>query len=197
MQRQTTWMVSILTLMVVLSAYYLMTGDVGQMQAVTSDKNEGQVQTETVDYTQQTKSEGEAGATTQTEGAGATDQTFMSNQSSDFFISYKMQRDNLRSMQAEKYMDIISDSQNSKAEEIVEAQTKLEELQSLEYTEKVIEELLAADYGDAVVMTQNDHVKVVVQAESLSNNEVVKILNLVTEQMAVPASKVSVSGMYE
>jgi stage III sporulation protein AH len=193
MQRQTTWMVSILTLMVVLSAYYLMTGDANQLNVVTSDKNEGQV--ETIDITKEVTKENADGLATQTEGTQASDQTF--TQAGDYFISYKMQRDNLRSIQAEKLMEIISDSKNSKAEEIVEAQTKLEEMHSIDYTEKVIEEILAADYGDAVVISQNDRVKVVVQAESLSNNEVVRILNLVTEQMAVPAGKVTVSGLNE
>jgi stage III sporulation protein AH len=194
MKRQTTWMVSILTLMVVLSAYYLMTGDVSQMNVVTSDKNEGQV--ETIDITKEMTKQNTDGVATQTEGTEVTDQTFLTK-AGDFFMSYKMQRDNLRQIQAGKYMDVIIDSKNSKPEDIVKAQTMLEELHSLEYTERVIEELLAADYGDAIVLSQNDRVKVVVQAESLSNNEVVKILNLVTEQMAVPASKVTVSGLYE
>jgi stage III sporulation protein AH len=187
MQRQTTWMVSILTLMVVLSAYYLMTGDVRQMDVVTSDFQEGQVKTE--DITKEVTQPGEAAATT--EGTSATEALTVS---SDFFEKYKYERDSLRQIEWTKLMDVIADAKNSEAEEIVEAQTKLDSLQSLEFTESVVEEMLSAQYGDAVVIHKEGNIQVVVQAEALTNVEVVKILDMVTQQFEVPAHRVTVSG---
>jgi stage III sporulation protein AH len=204
MQRQTTWMVSILTLMVVLSAYYLMTGDVNNMKAVTSETNEGQV--ETIELSGELQGEnavlgehsgeavvGEGAATS--ENGQATDLTLGASNISDFFDKYRLDRNNFRLIQIEKLYEIISDSKNSTAEQIVEAQTKIEEMTSLEYTETVIEELLAADYGDAVVMSEGNHVKVVVNAKELTSEQVVQIINMVTEQMSIPATMVSVSGV--
>lgn len=174
--------------MVVLSAYYLMTGDAGQVDVVTSETKEGQV--ETVDITGEVTGEAVGGA-----DAAETNKTLNLTSANDFFVSYKMQRENLRSIEADKYMEIISDSENSNAEEIVKAQTRLEDMMALSYAETVIEEILSAEYGDAVVISNGGFVEVVVQAEALTNIEVVKILDLVTEQMAVPAHKVQVSGV--
>lgn len=187
MQRQTTWMVSILTLMVVLSAYYLMTGDARQMEAVTSDSKEGQIATE--DITQEVTQQQANGTVVTGEGTTQT-----ATVSSDFFEKYKYERDIQREIEASKYMDIIADSQNSKADEIVEAQNKLNEMQSIEYTEIVVEEMLSEQYGDAVVIHRDGNIEVVVRAEALSSTEVVRILDLVTQQFEIPAHRVTVAG---
>lgn len=183
MQRQTTWMVSILTLMVVLSAYYLMTGNTQQL-TVTGETKEGQI--ETANLTDQ--------STEQTVGGADTTQTMEFSDAAEFFAQYKMQRNDLRSIEAQRYTNIIADA-NSSSEQIAEAQQKLQELQELTYTESVLEDVLAGDYGEAMVISQGGFVKVVVQAKELSKQEVVKIINLVVEQMAVPAHTVKVSGI--
>lgn len=207
MKRQTVWLVSILSLMVVLSAYYLMTGDVNQMDAMNMNLTENNAAVPTEDITSTTtestqatdaaKADATKTDATQTDSGkqaanGSIPTPVAKASSSDYFDKIKMDRDNVRSMQIEDLRNITANANNS-AEQIAVANSKIEAMTEAQYTESVVEETLAAQYGNAVVLTNDNTVQVVVQAESMQPSEVVKIINTVTQQMKVPASHVRVS----
>jgi stage III sporulation protein AH len=61
-------------------------------------------------------------------------------------------------------------------------------------TESVLEELIRSEgFHDAVVITNDHHVDVIVQADNLANRQVVKLISLVKERLNIPATQVSVA----
>jgi stage III sporulation protein AH len=112
---------------------------------------------------------------------------------SDFFQGYKMQRDAMLQKQKDEQFSIMS-SDKSSAQAYADARKKHEELSTLESNTTALEELLkGSGYKDAVVLPQNDSkVSVIVQADKLTNKEVVDIIATVKQQMNVSGSNVLV-----
>ena len=75
------------------------------------------------------------------------------NASSDYFVGYQLQRNNLRSKMTEEYMNILTNPKSSK-KELEEAQRKIDELMKVDKTESVLEELIRNEgFRDAVVIS--------------------------------------------
>ncbi|MGI6127206.1 MAG: SpoIIIAH-like family protein [Planifilum sp.] len=174
MNKQTVWLVTMLTLMVVLSAYYIVTGPVEPVEQAGKPSKENDVQVDL--KTEEADSKEEAHRAT-----------------SDYFVGYQLQRNNLRSKMTEEYMNVLTDPESSE-KELKEAQSKIDQLMKVDKTESVLEELIRNEgFRDAVVITGDQHVDVVVQSEKLSNSQVVKLIGLVKKHMDVPATQVSVA----
>jgi stage III sporulation protein AH len=174
MNKQTVWLVTMLTLMVVLSAYYIVTGPVEPVEQAGQPSKENEVQ---VDL--------------KTEEADSKDD--IRNAGSDYFVGYQLQRNNLRSKMTEEYMNILTNPKSSK-EELEEAQRKIDQLMKVDKTESVLEELIRNEgFRDAVVISGDKHVDVIVQSEKLTHSQVVKLISLVKKHMDVPATQVSVA----
>ncbi|WP_124727207.1 SpoIIIAH-like family protein [Staphylospora marina] len=179
--KQTVWLVTMLSLMVVLSAYYLLTGPVEPVQeTVKSSDLPGKGIT--VDIKPVEKPEaGEKQAKEAVKGE------------SDFFVGYQLQRSTLRQKMTEEYMKVLTDPEASK-QEIEEAQKKIEQLMKTDNTETVLEELIRKEgFRDAVVMSNSRHVDVIVQSDNLSRAQAVKLISLVKQHMDVDPVDVSVA----
>jgi stage III sporulation protein AH len=177
-----------LTLMVVLSAYYLFTGD-----------------NEEIDVTQAPNQNNESGSmvgeedngVAESEGLASNDMgveidTVQSTAAEDLFSNLRLSREQNRGKLMDKYYSIMQTSQDKN--EVAEATAKYDELEALESTEATVESLIKAKgYTDAVVQKINDKVEVTVQAESLDNDEVVSLIDLVAEHLNVPGVNVRVS----
>lgn len=175
MNKQTVWLVTMLTLMVVLSAYYIVTGPVEPVEQA------GQPSKEKDDVEVDLKTE----TTDSKEG--------VQDAANDYFVGYQLQRNNLRSKMTEEYMNVLTNPKSSK-EELEEAQRRIDQLMKVDKTESVLEELIRNEgFRDAVVIAGDRHVDVVVQSEKLSNSQVVKLISLVKKHMDVPATQVSVA----
>ncbi|MGE5702073.1 MAG: SpoIIIAH-like family protein [Clostridia bacterium] len=113
---------------------------------------------------------------------------------SDFFTGYKMQREAMLQKQKDEQFAIMT-SDKSSAQAYAEAKKKHEELSTLENNTIALEELLkGSGYKDAVVLTQNDKVNVIVQADKLTNKEVVDIIAQVKQQLSVSGNNVIVQS---
>jgi stage III sporulation protein AH len=178
MNKQTMWLVTMLTLMVVLSAYYIVTGPVEPAhQAVQKEKGPAPADVSV----KTTKSSSAAGKELAEENA------------SDYFVGYQLQRSTLRSKLTEEYMKILTDPESSK-QQLKEAEAKINQLMKVDKTESVLEELIRSEgYQDAVVITNAHHVDVIVQADKLADRQVVKLIGLVKERLNIPATQVSVA----
>ena len=96
MNKQTVWLViDVLTLMVVLSAYYIVTGPVEPVDEAGRPSGENEVQ---VDL--------------KTEEADSKEEVAEGVQR--LFRGYQLQRNNLRSKMTEEYMNILTDPKSSK-----------------------------------------------------------------------------------
>ncbi|WP_044640408.1 SpoIIIAH-like family protein [Risungbinella massiliensis] len=173
MNRQTVWLVTMLTLMVALSAYYIITGPVEPVGPLAQNNlNENQVQVDTKPVNQAAKKESVA---------------------SEYFVYQNLQRQTMREKLLDEYYNILGDTKASK-EKLAEAEKMINSLTKLDKQEEVMENLLRQEgYQDAVVFQEDGKVNVLVQSSDLKNAQVVKILDLAKQQLGMGASQVSVS----
>lgn len=80
-------------------------------------------------------------------------------------------------------MAVISNSDAS-AEAISQAKESYEKLAEKQEVETNVESLIKAlGYNEAVIITQNDRVNVIVQAEKMEPKQVVEIMNVVKQNL--------------
>ncbi|MFV9510795.1 SpoIIIAH-like family protein [Tepidibacillus sp. LV47] len=174
--KQTVWVLTMLTVMVVLSVYYLVSEPIDPTRLVNQDvKNETTVDkivtNDATDVSQMTDEIGE--------------------NTSDYFVGLKYEKKNMRSKQLDEYYSMLKS--NASADAMAKIQDKIERLQSLEEQELVLEKLLIADgYKDAIVITNDNGVDVILQAKNVKNEEAVRIIKLVSEHLDIPATKVHI-----
>lgn len=178
LKKQTVWLLTMLTLMVALSAYYLLSN--GEDEFALSDHNPYLIESAETNQDELMKEVGIDITTTQ------------SMTTEDVFVSLRLERDQFRAQLMEQYYNIINNSQDSNA--IAEATAKMEELDLLEGNEHLVESLIKArGYADAVVYTQDKKVNVIVQKDQLNKEEAVAIINLVVKNLNVPGTNVTVN----
>lgn len=200
LKKQTVWLLTMLTLMVVLSAYYLFYGEVKQIDVANPAGNTEQDQANTDKSPSQSNGEQgmkETGNTDIPDGLPGTSgiriDTVPSTSTEDFFASLRLERDQSRAQLMEQYYNILSSNQDQ--EQVKEATAKLDELQNMETNEQTVESLIKAEgYPDAVVIASDQKVNVIVQAKELNEQQVVQIINLVSKNMNVPGTSVLVNA---
>lgn len=199
LKKQTIWLLTMLTLMVVLSAYYLYNPPVNESYT----EEEGQM----ADEADQTRSEAEnLGGMDLTEledsewmdVVGDLETDFTVNETSesgqDELLAYRLEKDAERAEQLEYYEELMSSS-DSTVQTIAEAKSEYDELHDLAAAEETLEQLIKEEgYTDAVVVANEDRVDVLVSAEeSLTSADAVEIIHLVREHLDVPGNQVYVS----
>jgi len=192
-RRQTIWLVSMLSLMVVLSAYYLFTEDLDtgpQDSRHTAEDDHGIVVDEAepgsewaADGSYLTEEEAEVLRQLEAQGIGSS--------GGDYIAKLQYARTEEFAEEAERLYGIISDTSLDPAE----SSAAMEELSRLEDKEEKltgIEEQLQARFPNVVVTEENNRYKVVVQSEKLGTSDAVDIVDLVMKTMDVTADRVSV-----
>lgn len=97
----------------------------------------------------------------------------------EFFVEYRLQRDRTRSRQIELLKGII-ENPNSVTEDRHEAQQMLLRITNQMEQELQLENLIVAKgYKDAALFIQPDSVTVIINAETLTDEDVTKIADLV------------------
>lgn len=217
-KRQTIWLVSMLSLMVVLSAYYLFTEDVNKLNLTTDSLQQDNVKVanETVNPNGQTSDKAvngvsqdssakndknaanakptDAKATDKAASADAEVLNKIQNQGKsgeDFFAASQLKRDEELQKQTDKYINIISDPKQS-PDELVKAKSALEQLETKQAKVEGIEDKLAKDFKNVIVQEEDGKFKVVVQAEKLEKSEAVSIFDLVIKELNVTQDKINV-----
>jgi stage III sporulation protein AH len=210
-KRQTIWLVSMLSLMVVLSAYYLFTDNVNELDLSADPAPAGtEIKVDAV-----TGGASESGADAADKGASAgqtdngssekaadanaqkTDEEVLKQVSakavsgSDYFVAAQMKRTEELAKETERLIAITVDPKKSN-EEVVQAQTELTKLQDLDEKVTRLEETLTKDYPNAVVLQDGGKWRVVVQAEKLEKSEGVSIIDQVTKELNITPDKVTV-----
>jgi len=216
-KRQTVWLVSMLSLMVVLSAYYLFTEDAGDLDLTTEELQGSEIHvdaihgensgtsagTETSDEAgtakeaasqDASKSEGAQNANQQKNDEEVLKQLETQKQvksGDDYFADLQMKRDQELSKLTEKWLTISTDP-NKSTDEVTQS---LEELRKLEDEQAKIDDLenmLSKNYRNAIVLKEDSRWKVIVQADKLERSEGVTIVDMVMEQLNVGPDKVTV-----
>ncbi|XEC92849.1 SpoIIIAH-like family protein [Paenibacillus tarimensis] len=195
-KRQTVWLVSMLSLMVILSAYYLFTDDANpkdMMQGAshngvteaTAGTNGGPTVTEvgqnsqsgTIEDEQEVLKKFEESWTAATGGDAINQQLMARNDS--FMTEY------------ERLLSIINDT-SVKPEDGVAAAEQLSMLEEKDAKITSIEEQLVAEFGKAVIAEENDSYKVVVQSDKLERSQADSIIMMVMDTLDVTPDKISI-----
>ncbi|MBD3918693.1 SpoIIIAH-like family protein [Paenibacillus sp. PR3] len=220
-KRQTIWLVSMLSLMVILSAYYLFTEDLdpstskvanngttaeqttgvqGATEASTNNKDDAIVVNE-VNGSSKTSTDNKA--TVDTEGISAADQKTLdqlasldkattSTTNNNIFDQLQYKRNEQFQKEEDQLMAVIANASGASYEEAGQAVTKLSELSDKMDRINALEEQLSKLYPVAVVDDQASHYNVVVQSQKLERGQAADIIDLVTKTLEVSPSQVVV-----
>ena len=213
-KRQTIWLVSMLSLMVILSAYYLFTEDV----TPTTDNASGI--TEQASQTDATKASGEGYEITEVDtltgdesSSAKDDGTVVSNDSSaglseedeavlkdmnnlkgaELLDQIQLNRREKVDKDADDLMSIVGDTKNHSPEEAQQASEQLRRLEDADERITGLENKLLLDFDNAVVEEVDvNNYKVIVLSTKLEKKQAVGILDLATKELNVSPDHVSV-----
>ncbi|CAG9613945.1 Stage III sporulation protein AH [Bacillus rhizoplanae] len=171
LKKQTVWLLTMLSLVVVLSVYYVMTPD-----------NKSKVVTTSLEEVTKEK-QGSEKETSKKEGNVSSHSA-----SDDSFTALRLKMEDQRSEMKEKLQDVMN-STNASAEERSKAKDEFNALSDLAAKETLLETLIKTEggYKDALVRADGNDIKVTVQAAKLSAKEANKIMQLVKSETGLMA----------
>ncbi|TCZ77452.1 SpoIIIAH-like family protein [Paenibacillus albiflavus] len=218
-KRQTIWLVSMLSLMVVLSAYYLFTSGSEDADKLASMANQQTLQNQTkVNITEDgknaqlqkdpilgedTKDPNKSTDTAAVQGTDKTkmDATTMTDDEiiskatdkavsgTDYFIQKDMERHDKITKELDKWITISTDVNQTK-EAVGEAMDNIRRIDETQAKIEQIEETLGKDFPHALVQQSDDgRWKVTVQADKMEKKDAVAIIDLVMKEMNIGADK--------
>lgn len=163
LRKQTVWLLTMLSLVAVLSVYYITSP---QDTTVNQEANE---ETEN----------GKGG-----DSGNAEQSTVVSNESSDSaFEAMRMDLNDERSKEKEQLTEKVASSDLSE-EERVDAHEQIEQLDELSTKEDMLESMIVAlGYKDALVRADNSQIQITVKAEKPNAEAANKIIQMVTKEI--------------
>ncbi|NIK77462.1 stage III sporulation protein AH [Paenibacillus castaneae] len=203
-KRQTVWLVSMLSLMVVLSAYYLFTQDTSTPDVLTDNSQ--------TDKAAQNATEAAAGGNglVINEMQPADNDSLLSDADKEALKQWEAQghttggyfgellaKRELKNAEAEnRIMATIAEVKN-KPEDSVAAAAELNQLEEKNSKITGLETELMKQYEIAIVDEESDNFKVVVSSAKLEKKQAAEIIKLVMSTMEVGADQVSVRYINE
>lgn len=163
LKKQTVWLLTMLSLMIVLSVYYMTSPDMGDQAFVGNTETDGKVVT--------TDSEG-------AEGEAKVDDIANVEQDDELYTMLRMEVQDERSKKKDRLEDVVASS-TATAEQKTEALNKMDVIDQLAAKEVILEETILdnSKYEDVLVRSDQEKVQVHVKAQKkLSNQEVVQIM---------------------
>lgn len=192
-----------LSLVVVLSVYYIMSPEsknAVQMQSEKSASDSGEVATEKAPAKQDTKEKsgtetekGKEDGTKGTKDSSADKETsaeasekgtvVTETADDDLFTTYRLDLEDARSKEREELNAIVS-SDDATAKEKSEAYDKMTALSEVEGTEKQLETLIKTQgYEDALVNAEGDKINITVKSDKHSKSKATAIIDLVAKEI--------------
>jgi stage III sporulation protein AH len=179
LKKQTVWLLTMLTLMVVLSAYYLFNHQPSEMDYADLSEMANTEENSWVNGLDDVDS----------------DMIVESMGNSDYFLSFRHERQTLREQTMAHYQEIVSSSEAT-TQAIADAKGKMDEIHQMAEAEMTLESLIKTEgYEEAIVIADADQVNVVVKSDSLNKQQVLAIIHLVRRQLPnVSGNQVIVSA---
>lgn len=203
LKKQTVWLLTMLSLVVVLSVYYIMSPEsknAVQMQSEKSASDSGEVATEKAPAKQDAKEKsgtetekGKEDGTKGTKDSSADKETsaeasekgtvVTETADDDLFTTYRLDLEDARSKEREELNAIVS-SDDATAKEKSEAYDKMTALSEVEGTEKQLETLIKTQgYEDALVNAEGDKINITVKSDKHSKSKATAIIDLVAKEI--------------
>ncbi|GAE91244.1 stage III sporulation protein AH [Gracilibacillus boraciitolerans JCM 21714] len=176
LKKQTVWLLTMLSLMIVLSVYYLNAPNEGDLAFV--DSEEQQNQTASSSAVEQMDELVTDEMKNVTEEGNVEELDTSSINSNEYFTAVRMEITNKRSIEKERLEGITASSESS-SEEVNEAYEAMKEIEMLNEKESILEETIKVLNGYEQVLVRNvsdNNVVVTVQTDSLSATEANEII---------------------
>jgi len=163
MKKQTIWLLTMLSLVVVLSVYYVTTPD--NLKTTSFMNMNNSTNTDSLDSTPKDTKKTDSKTDTSKQNSDTTKQNDKEtasneNSTSEVFLKQRMEQEDQRSQLIDEYKATV-DSATASAQEKSEAFTNMNELQKLTALESDVESMIKeAGYKDALVRSDKDEVKV-------------------------------------
>ncbi|ARI77095.1 SpoIIIAH-like family protein [Halobacillus mangrovi] len=170
-KKQTVWLLTMLSLLIVLSVYYMTSPDNGEMAFIQEDE-----------FAEMTEEKNGAEGMDGVETTG--DGTVISQVSTDeLFAAIRLDMKNERDQLQEQLSDIVASS-NFTTQEKNEALEKIETLKETQSKESILENTIRASaaYEDVLVRAEEDTVHVTVMSDELSKTETNQIIQMVSDE---------------
>ncbi len=130
----------------------------------------------------------------ETTSANETINNTSSNNVSEYFTELKLDRDNMYSQKLEAYQKIVDSTAISSEQKAIAIQ-EIEKITETQNAISVAEELIKLKGFENVVIYVNDNsVTVIVRSANLTSDQVAQIQNIVTRQLGVSVSNISISN---
>ncbi|TLS36371.1 SpoIIIAH-like family protein [Pseudalkalibacillus caeni] len=172
LKKQTVWLLTMLSLIIVLSVYYITAPEKDDNLAYQESSEQG------------AKTTGQENAQKAAETNAAEEGTVTSSISSDeYFAATRLSIEDERSAKIADYTAVIASDASLDLRN--NAHLQVQKLQELSRKEQVLENLIRSEgYSDALVYTIDDNkIKVIVKADQLSNKEANQLMVMAKEQL--------------
>lgn len=179
LKKQTVWLLTMLSLVVVLSVYYLTAPEENAADLTTTEEQkENKTENKTESKTE-SKTDSKEDKETSSDEAGSS----VTIASGDEFEALRMQIEDERAKLNEELTVKMGNTELS-AEERDDAYAKIEQLSETKVKENIIENLIVAmDYNAALVRVDGTDVKVSVKADKQTKTEANNIIRLVRKEV--------------
>ncbi|GAA0443643.1 SpoIIIAH-like family protein [Lentibacillus halophilus] len=187
LKKQTVWLLTMLSLMIVLSVYYMTSPSSGDLAYLPEDD----------DSAEETASDASENDDTDKNDSGANVDDISNLEENQLFTSIRMEIREERSAAKERLDDVVASSSAS-MDEKNEAKNKINRMEEISRKEKMLEQsiIASADYNDVLVRHEDDQVFVHVKdKENLSNSEVVNMMQMVRDEFGNIEVKVDNQAM--
>ncbi|HIV75032.1 MAG TPA: SpoIIIAH-like family protein [Candidatus Pseudogracilibacillus intestinigallinarum] len=159
MKRQTVWLLTMLSLMIVLSVYYIVSDKENMtFQEVNDDFLEEDITIEDIEEVSV----------------------------NELYTTIRMELEDERNLKKERLKEIIA-SNDATTNEINEALNEMSTLESLSTKEQILQEMIKTNYEgfkDVLVRTDDDKVHVHILSDSLEKQEAVQVMQMVKDEFS-------------
>ncbi|MGN1270224.1 MAG: SpoIIIAH-like family protein [Clostridia bacterium] len=115
-------------------------------------------------------------------------------QEDSYFAQSRLDRDNMYSQMLENYQKILETS-NLTSEEKTNAQNEIKRINNEKNAIMIAENLIKTKgFLDVVIFVNNTNVTAVVKTESLNEQSIAQIQNIITRELNVKANKINISN---
>jgi len=175
LKKQTVWLLTMLSLIIVLSAYYMLSPNNGDLAYI----DQGEDETETTSGEAKTKKDqlsekDEKGDVTDVENVGQ----------DELFTTIRMELQDERSKKEDRLNEVIASSSTS-TEEKNQALEDINDLENASTKETILQDSIMSlkeKYQDVLVRSEKEKVHVHVKVDKLSKGEVIEIMQLVRDE---------------
>ena len=169
LKKQTVWLLTMLSLVIVLSVYYVTTPQEKQNQMATTVEKED-------------KSKAQDNVATE-DGVESKTEESITTGGDETFETLRMEVTDERNKLVEELVVLMGNTELT-AKERVEAQTTIKDIQQLNEKEAMLESLIVSmDYDAALVRADDQNIRVTVKAPELSDTAANDIIRLVSKEL--------------